>query len=55
MSTNLSQLPKDLPVPVDDGAAAHLEGALLPDLALPSTDGATVNLTGLGGRWVIYI
>jgi len=55
MSTNLSQLPKDLPVPVDDGAAAHLEGLLLPDLALPSTEGATVNLSGLGGRWVIYI
>jgi len=55
MSTSLSQLPKDLLVPVDDGAAAHLEGQSLPDLALPSTDGATVNLASLGGRWVIYI
>jgi peroxiredoxin len=55
MSANLSQLPQDLPVPVDDGAAVHLSGLALPDLALPSTDGSTVNLKGLGGRWVIYI
>ena len=55
MSTNLSQLPKDLPVPVDDGAASHLEGALLSKLTLNSTDGASVNLAGLSGRWVIYV
>ncbi len=55
MSTNLSQLPKDLPAPVDDGAASHLEGSLFPNLALNSTDGASVNLAGLSGRWVIYV
>jgi len=44
MSTNLFQLPPDLPRPVDDGAAAHLEGVFLPDIALPSTDGTFVNL-----------
>ncbi|HSQ81369.1 MAG TPA: peroxiredoxin [Casimicrobiaceae bacterium] len=55
MSTNLSQLPADLPRPVDDGAAAHLAGELLPRIALPSTDGTTVNLADLAGRWVIYI
>jgi peroxiredoxin len=33
-------LPHDLPVPVDDGAADHLTGALLPDLFLPSSQGA---------------
>jgi peroxiredoxin len=55
VGTNLSQLPQDLPVPVDDGAAAHLPGLALPDLALPGTDGSMVNLKGLGGRWVIYI
>jgi peroxiredoxin len=55
MSTNLSQLPKDLPAPVDDGAASHLEGSLLPKLMLNSTDGASVNLSNLRGRWVIYI
>lgn len=55
MSTNLSQLPKDLPAPVDDGAASHLEGSLLPNVTLNSTDGASVNLAGLSGRWVIYV
>ena len=55
MHTNLSQLPTNLPVPVDDGAAAHLEGARLPRIVLPSTDGTTVNLADLEGRWVLYI
>jgi peroxiredoxin len=32
-------LPEGLPVPVDDGAADHLTGAELPDLALPSSQG----------------
>ncbi|MGJ0535121.1 MAG: peroxiredoxin [Methylocystis sp.] len=42
-------------MPVDDGAAAHLTGLRLPDIDLPGTDGAGVNLAGLRGRWVIYI
>jgi peroxiredoxin len=33
-------LPDGLPVPVDDGAADHLTGAKLPDLVLPSSQGA---------------
>ena len=48
-------LPNDLPVPGDDGAAAHLAGMKLPDLALPATDGSTVNLARLAGRTVLYI
>jgi len=32
-------LPPDLPVPEDDGAAAHLEGAALPALVLESSQG----------------
>lgn len=55
MNVNLTKLPKDLPVPVDDGAASHLEGLLLPDLVLQSTDGSSVNFTDLSGRWVIYV
>lgn len=55
MSTNLTQLPRDLPVPVDDGAATHLLGSVLPDIALQSTDGSRVNLGQLRGRWVIYV
>jgi peroxiredoxin len=33
-------LPEGLPVPIDDGAADHLTGAELPDLVLPSSQGA---------------
>ena len=55
MNVNLSQLPKDLPAPVDDGAASHLEGSLLPNLVLLSTNGSCVNFAGLSGRWVIYV
>ena len=39
MSYNYNTLPEGLPVPIDDGQAAHLEGLQLPDISLPSTDG----------------
>jgi peroxiredoxin len=48
-------LPDNIPVPQDDGGARHLAGAKLPDLALPATDGKTVNLSKLKGRTVVYI
>ncbi len=48
-------LPPEIPAPQDDGAADHLKGMKLPDLALPATDGANVNLSKLAGRTVIYI
>ena len=41
---DLYQLPADLPVPVDDGAARHLTGTALPPVALPSTGGSLVRL-----------
>jgi peroxiredoxin len=43
-----------LPAPADDGAARHLEGASIPDIALTATNGATVSLPTLPGRTVIY-
>jgi peroxiredoxin len=55
MPHNPLVLPADLPAPEDDGAARHLEGRRLPDLALPATDGNTVNLARLPGRTVVYI
>ena len=48
-------LPPDIPVPQDDGAARHLAGMRLPDLALPATSGPAVNLFKLKGRTVVYI
>lgn len=48
-------LPDTLPVPQDDGAANHLTGAKLPDVALPATNGTEVSLARLIGRTVVYI
>jgi peroxiredoxin len=48
-------LPENLPVPQDDGATRHLSGMRLPDVALPATDGSSVNLSTLRGRTVVYV
>jgi peroxiredoxin len=47
-------LPDNLPVPEDDGACDHLPGMALPEIALPSTDGAPVTLADLAGRSVVF-
>jgi peroxiredoxin len=57
MSTPASYLDVDwstLPVPVDDGAKAHLVGTRLPSVPLPTTDGRTVDLAAVPGRVVVY-
>jgi peroxiredoxin len=43
-----------IPAPHDDGSARHLEGASVPDLALPATDGRAVSLAKCNGRTVVY-
>ena len=55
MNNNFTELPKNLPVPLDDGAADHLKGMSIVKIALPSTDGGTVELASLPVRFVIYI
>ena len=52
---NPLELPDDLPVPVDDGAARHLTSLTLPDVTLAATDGSQVKLARLSGRTVVYI
>jgi peroxiredoxin len=54
-ATNPNVLPSNIPVPQDDGAARHLAGMTLPDIALPATQGPAVNLSKLQGRSVVYI
>jgi peroxiredoxin len=50
-----TDLPSDLPRPVDDGACDHLPGLVMPPLWLPSTSGRLVNLDALTARrTVIY-
>jgi peroxiredoxin len=57
MAFDPTQLPADLPVPVDDGAAAHLTGTAMPAIALPSTSDGPVRVDQVPGgfsRLVIY-
>ena len=51
---NLAKLPKDLPVPVNDGACNHLLGQCFPSINLSSTYGRYVDLSAISGRVVIY-
>jgi peroxiredoxin len=43
-----------IPAPKDDGAARHLEGMTVPDVALTATDGTQVSLGKLSGRVVVF-
>jgi peroxiredoxin len=43
-----------IPAPVDDGAAKHLQGTRIPDIALAATDGSQVSLARLAGRIVVF-
>jgi peroxiredoxin len=55
VARDLSSLPADLPVPVDDGACDHLVGMSVPAIALPSTGGRDVVLAETGRpRTVVY-
>ena len=53
---NLSTLPDDLPVPVDDGASTHLVGLSVPSVRLMSTQGREVCLAQVSQskRVVVY-
>jgi peroxiredoxin len=43
-----------IPAPLDDGAARHLISATVPPVGLPATDGASVMLSSLPGRTVLF-
>ena len=51
---SLATLPPDLPVPVDDGAAAHLTGMRLPSISLQATGGTAVDLAAIPGTVVVF-
>jgi peroxiredoxin len=54
--SDYASLPDDLPVPEDDGAADHLAGATVPEVALPATVGGEVDLAELAtGLLVAYV
>lgn len=55
-SPGFHELPTDLPIPEDDGAASHLEGVELPSVVLPSTGGEPVDLADVSeGTLAVYV
>jgi len=48
-------LPDNLPIPQDDGAADHLVGTKLASVMLKATDGSQVDLSKLSGTSVVFI
>jgi peroxiredoxin len=50
----LTELPSDLPRPLDDGAANHLVGMSLPQLTLQATTGVRINVGAIPGLLVVY-
>ena len=53
--SSYDELPGDLPIPVDDGAAEHLIGSAIPALRLPATSGHDVAIHELPGRTVLFV
>jgi len=51
----LTDLPKDLPVPSDDGACDHLLNTKLPSIKLSTTNDSLVDFSSIRGRVVIYL
>jgi peroxiredoxin (alkyl hydroperoxide reductase subunit C) len=43
-----------IPSPVDDGAARHLVGMMMPSIRLVATDDSSVTLASLPGRTVVF-
>jgi peroxiredoxin len=56
-STGFHALPEGLPVPEDDGAAAHLLGSSVPSVVLPASCGGPVDLAAAAanGALVVYV
>ena len=43
-----------IPAPVDDGLASHLAGSMAPSIALPATNGSSIDLSRIGGKVVVF-
>lgn len=53
-NNNLTELPDDLPIPLDDGACSHLKGKRIPSIVLNSTGGNLIDLSKIDGKLVLY-
>ena len=52
---NFLDLPDNLPVPQDDGAANHLDGTKLISVPLQATDNSLIDLSKMFGTTVVFI
>ena len=52
---NYLDLPDNLPVPQDDGAANHLDGTKLISVPLQATDNSLIDLSKMFGTTVVFI
>lgn len=43
-----------IPAPEDDGLAGHLAGSMAPSIALPATNGTSIDLSRVGGKVVVF-
>ena len=53
MTDKFTQLPHDLPVPKNDGKAAHLLGREIPNIILPSTKNSFFDLSSIEKKYAI--
>ena len=51
----LTDLPKDLPKPQDDGACDHLTNTKFPSIGLATTEGLKIDFSSVNDRLVIYL
>lgn len=51
----LTDLPKDLPKPNDDGACDHLNNLSLPSVKLSTTNDEIIDFSSIKGRVVVYL
>lgn len=52
---DLKTLPDNLPMPVDDGAADHLTGMIVPSVELPSTGNRSVDLAAVSEKMRVVV
>lgn len=49
-----TELPQNLPIPLEDGASSHLLGKSLPNVVLLSTSNRLINISNIKGSVVFY-
>ena len=53
MNEDLTKLPKDLPIPQDDGTTQHLLGRNIPEISLQSSTGHSLDVSKINHKFTI--